>query len=132
MYRYFSLICLSVCLLIALPAVADVPVDSAADSENASSIPYKEEESISANIGASITAIIIFLVLAGMVVLYLRKFNIGQLSKIETDRKIELVETRRLSTRSIAFLLNIKGTEVLVVQSGDSIHSIKLGSEETS
>lgn len=132
MSKYLALIFLSLFLFMALPVVASEPSDVAAGTEKTSSIPYKEEKSISTSIGASVTAIIIFLVLAGVVVLYLKKFNIGQLSKVETGRNIELVETRRLSTRTIAFLIKVKGVDVLLVQSGDSIHSIKLGSDEDS
>jgi flagellar biogenesis protein FliO len=113
-----------------MSVAANEGTDADKQKEEVSSIPYKQEKPVATNMGASITALIIFLLLAGGVVLYMKKFNIGKLLKVEGERKIDLVETRRLSTRTVAFLVKINGTEVLVVQSGDSIHSVKLDSDE--
>lgn len=90
-------------------------------------IPYKDSNAIHENAGSSITAIIVFLVVAGLVLMYLRKYQIGNF-KSEDASTIKVIEVKRLTVKSVAMHIKVENQDVLVVQSGDSISMMKLDS----
>jgi len=126
MTRIIGLACACLGMLITIPVFA-------AESEASASrgnIPFKEDRSIFVDAGLSIGVLVAFVVISGLAFWYLRKHNIGQFANMDKQKYIEIVEIKRLSTKSTAFLLKVKDTEVLVVQNADSVHSIQLDSDK--
>lgn len=113
-------------LLLMLPAYAEQAASIQADE----AIPFKEDRSIFVDAGLSIGSVIIFIIIVGLALWYLRKHNIGQFANMDKPKNIEIVEIRRLSTKSMAFLLKVNGADVFVVQNSDSVHSIQLNSNK--
>ena len=50
--------------------------------------------------------------------------------KDDNDKHIEIVEIKRLSTKTVTFLLKVDDIDVFVVQNGDSVYSFQLGSHK--
>jgi len=126
MIRIISLAFAYLGMLIVIPAVAAESKLSASRGD----IPFKEDRSIFVDAGLSIGVLIAFIVIVVLALWYLRKHNIGQFANMDKQKYIEIVEIKRLSTKSMAFLLKVKDAEVLVVQNADSVHSIQLDSDK--
>lgn len=92
------------------------------------SIPFRSESSVIST-GLLVKIVIVFFLLMILVVgivIVMRKMGYGvalplSLSNRNSDRRIQLIEVKRLSVNATLFLVSVDKTPLLLTQSGDSI-----------
>ncbi|MCW8932946.1 MAG: flagellar biosynthetic protein FliO [Gammaproteobacteria bacterium] len=96
--------------------------------KNSSEIPYKQDKSLLVKTGATISVFIVVLILSGLLLFYLNKKKILNLSPESGERNINVLESKRLNSKTIIYLVEVKGKEVLLIQTGNSVDTIRLDS----
>ncbi len=130
-----SCLCLFPCCVQAqeTPAVSEnSELELAATSHRKSVIPYKKDFSVPDRSIFIILSLVILLITASVVLYYLKKNKLISIKGASGNDDILIVETKRLSTKSIAYLLKVKDSDILLVQSDTSINMICLGEDQSS
>lgn len=109
----------SLCLLIAAPAVswAEPPQTPQA------SIPFKSEpKSVSRQVGESVFALIIVGGIAVGGLYAMRRYLPNMVPKSRVGKRLQLLETIRLTPKTTVFLIQFDNATLLLGQHGDSLN----------
>ena len=99
--------------------------------QTSESIPYRQDQVIPpAAVSRIVVALLIALVVGVIGILFLKKYIFQQHTTGVDGKKIQVLETRRLSPKLVMFLLQVDQHRVLLAQHGDSIVTLELGKNE--
>lgn len=111
--------------LLAFPVRAEVAAVDAVQEK----IPFKSDHSFASNLGASLTAIIVFLVVAGIAMMLMRRYSWLSGSIVHADKSdaIKLLSSKRLGMKTAVHLISVNDKEVLITLHGESIRMLEIG-----
>lgn len=89
-------------------------------------IPYKVDKGAMAGAGVSIFVFLILFIGLGALLYYLKKREILKIGDTYKEGAIKVLGVRRLNPKTMAFVINANGTDVLVVQANDNISLLPL------
>lgn len=89
-------------------------------------IPYKADKGAMAGAGVSIFVFLFIFIVLGAILYYLKKREILKIGDTYKDGVIKVLGVRRLNPKTMAFVINANGTDVLVVQANDNISLLLL------
>jgi len=91
-------------------------------------IQFKPEAtSIEADEGKVLITMAVLIVLAAAILYWLKKKYPSLSIASGTGSKLKVIETRPISPRLTLYLIDVKGEEILLAHSGDSVVQIKVG-----
>ncbi len=101
------------------------PVKSAAPTEG-SKLPFKQQADNDANVMARVVGGLVLVILLGYGAVYaVRRYLPSVYAHTTTgQRKINVIETRRLTPKTTLFLVEVDGVRLLLAQSGDRLESL--------
>jgi flagellar biogenesis protein FliO len=107
----------------------DSPHESATPAKNQAiqhDIPYKRDSQITASLIARVVAsLVLVLFIAAGIVYVLKHYLPGwRASKLNRSSRISVIETKRLTPKTLLFLIQVDGETLLLAQSNDRVTTL--------
>lgn len=138
MVKFIVFLCL---LALAMPAVCATPANQMGGPDGfvkkeaiQSEIPYKQGESITAALVIRVVvSLVVVLALTLVGVFFLKRYFPGySTAGGKSSQHITVLEVKRLTPKTLLFLLEIDGKTLLVAQSGDRVTTLAIGEKTPS
>jgi flagellar biogenesis protein FliO len=111
-------------VLFLAPVMGEVPAakpDGMADSRTSNTIPFKQDEGITATSVARLAVVVLIAVALAFVAIYaLKRFYFGQRPSIGAGR-INVIEAKRLGPRTMLILVVVDSTAYLLFESPNGV-----------
>jgi flagellar biogenesis protein FliO len=94
----------------------------ATKSESTESLPYRQDSVVApATITRLVMAVLVALVIAVISILFLKKYLFVFDGKRQGERRIRLIEAKRISPRLFLFLVQVDEQTILIAQNGENV-----------
>ena len=104
------------------PDKTDASAVASSSQQYKEPIPFKKDSVVSGNTLARASMVLLFGVILAIAAAYgVRRFVYGNSPVPNTSRRIRILETKRLSAKTLLFLIEVDGNEFLLSQVGDSL-----------
>lgn len=92
------------------------------ETRESQSIPYKQDEAVTGSfVAKAMFALVVLLGLAAGLLYVARRYMLPAPKTAASVGTLELIEMRRLSPKTVLFLVRVRNHEVLLAQHGDSL-----------
>lgn len=123
-------------LTLAMPgvvwAVGPGGTEGATVLQSAESIPFRQDDVLSpSGLIQLVSALLISLLLLGLIAVLLRRFGFAYRPGQQSDRRIQVLEVKRLSAKSVLFLVQADERVLLIGQIGDRLVRLDSDMERT-